>query len=119
MLDSDRYWHCLDEAHEATSSGQADVALEWLEKALEHNPGGAEALNGRGEILWDQQRCGEALEGFLLIFVPKQPRSGELLETAGLAVFIVYRVNAKQRNLTTNTPKPAKHQLRFDVAEGR
>ncbi len=64
MLDSDRYWHCLDEAHEATSAGQADVALEWLEKALEHNPGGAEALNGRGEILWAQQRCEEALDDF-------------------------------------------------------
>ena len=64
MLDSDRYWDCLDEAHEASSAGQVDVALEWLEKALEHNPAGAEALNGRGEILWDHQRCEEALEDF-------------------------------------------------------
>jgi tetratricopeptide (TPR) repeat protein len=64
MLDPEGYWRCLDEAQDASSEGDVDLAMAWLEKALEHNPVGAEALNGRGEILWDHQRAEEALEDF-------------------------------------------------------
>ena len=64
MQDPDRYWDCLDKAGEATHHGDMNGALEWLDAALECNPRGAEALNGRGEILWDHQRGEEALEDF-------------------------------------------------------
>jgi predicted Zn-dependent protease with MMP-like domain/Tfp pilus assembly protein PilF len=64
MLDRDRYWDCLDQAMEASSNGQTDEALAWLEEALRANPSGAEAHNSRGEILWDNNRAEEALDEF-------------------------------------------------------
>jgi predicted Zn-dependent protease with MMP-like domain/Flp pilus assembly protein TadD len=64
MLDRDRYWDCLDQAMEASSNGQTDEALAWLEEALRANPSGAEAHNSRGEILWDSGRAEEALDEF-------------------------------------------------------
>jgi predicted Zn-dependent protease with MMP-like domain len=64
MLDRDRYWDCLDQAVEASSGGRSDEALAWLDEALKHNPEGAEAHNGRGEILWDHGRFEEALREF-------------------------------------------------------
>ena len=64
MLDPDRYWDCLDQAMEASSSGRVEEALAWLDEALLANPRGAEAHNGRGEILWDHSRCDEALREF-------------------------------------------------------
>jgi len=60
MLDRDRYWDCLDQAMEASSNGQTDDALAWLDEALRANPSGAEAHNSRGEILWDNNRAEEA-----------------------------------------------------------
>lgn len=60
----DRYWDCLDQALEASSGGREDEALAWLAEALRHNPHGAEAHNGRGEILWDRGRCEESLREF-------------------------------------------------------
>ena len=45
MLDRDRYWDCLDQAMEASSNGQTDEALAWLDEALRANPSGAEAHN--------------------------------------------------------------------------
>ncbi len=64
MLDRDRYWDCLDQAMEASSNGQTDDALAWLDEALRANPSGAEAHNSRGEILWDNNRAEEALDEF-------------------------------------------------------
>ena len=64
MHDQDRYSYCLDQAVQASSGGRAEEALAWLEEALKHNPGGAEAHNGRGEILWDAGRFEEALREF-------------------------------------------------------
>ncbi len=64
MLDQDRYWDCLDQAMQASSGGRVDEALAWLEEALRANPGGAEAHNGRGEILWDNGRHEEAQQEF-------------------------------------------------------
>ena len=64
MLDRDRYWDCLDQAVQASSGGRIDEALAWLDEALKHNPSGAEAHNGRGEILWDNGRHDEALREF-------------------------------------------------------
>ena len=64
MLDSDRYWDCLDQAVQASSGGRTDEALAWIEEALKHNPSGSEALNGRGEILWEQGRMEPALREF-------------------------------------------------------
>ena len=64
MQDRDRYWDCLDQAGEASSGGRYDEALRWLDEALRANPQGAEARNGRGELLWDQGRCEEALREF-------------------------------------------------------
>ena len=65
MLDRERYWDCLDQAVEASTGGRTDEALAWLDEALKHNPGGAEAHNGRGEILWDNGRHDEALREFM------------------------------------------------------
>ena len=59
--DKDRYWDCLDQAMEASHSGRVDEALTWLDEALRLHPNGAEAHNGRGEILWDEGRVDEAL----------------------------------------------------------
>ncbi|HIF99058.1 MAG TPA: tetratricopeptide repeat protein [Myxococcales bacterium] len=60
----DRYWDCLDQAMEASHSGRIEEALAWLEEALKANPEGAEAHNGRGEILWDEGRVEESLHEF-------------------------------------------------------
>lgn len=62
--DKDRYWDCLDQAMEASHSGRIDEALAWLDEALKAHPAGAEAHNGRGEILWDEGRADEALYEF-------------------------------------------------------
>lgn len=65
MLDREgRYWDCVDQAGKASSGGRTEEALAWLDEALRLNPRGAEARNGRGEILWDQGRHGEALREF-------------------------------------------------------
>jgi tetratricopeptide (TPR) repeat protein len=64
MLDQDRYWDCLDQAVEASSGGRTEEALAWLDEALRANPRGAEAHNGRGEILWDAGRYEDALREF-------------------------------------------------------
>ena len=60
----DRYWDCLDQAMEASHGGRIEEALAWLEEALKANPAGAEAHNGRGEILWDEGRVEESLYEF-------------------------------------------------------
>ncbi len=60
----DRYWDCLDQAMEASHGGRIEEALAWLEEALKANPAGAEAHNGRGEILWDEGRVEESLFEF-------------------------------------------------------
>jgi len=62
--DKDRYWDCLDQAMEASHGGRIDEALAWLDEALKAHPAGAEAHNGRGEILWDEGRLDEALYEF-------------------------------------------------------
>ena len=64
MKDNEHYWDCLDQAMEAAHSGRTDEALVWLDRALESHPAGAEAHNGRGEILWDDGRVEEALHEF-------------------------------------------------------
>ena len=66
MNDKDRYWDCLDLAMEASNGGRTDEALAWLDEALKARPGGAEANNCRGEILWDEGRAEEALYQFEL-----------------------------------------------------
>jgi predicted Zn-dependent protease with MMP-like domain/Flp pilus assembly protein TadD len=62
--DKDRYWDCLDQAMEASNGGRVEEALAWLAEALKAHPAGAEAHNGRGEILWDEGRVDEALYEF-------------------------------------------------------
>ena len=62
--DKDRYWDCLDQAMEASHGGRIEEALAWLDEALRVHPDGAEAHNGRGEILWDEGRIDEALVEF-------------------------------------------------------
>jgi predicted Zn-dependent protease with MMP-like domain len=64
MKNFDRYWDCLDQAMEASHGGRTDEALAWLDEALAAHPDGAEAHNGRGEILWDESRVDEALHEF-------------------------------------------------------
>jgi predicted Zn-dependent protease with MMP-like domain/Flp pilus assembly protein TadD len=64
MRDKDRYWDCLDQAMEASHGGRTDEALAWLDEALRAHPDGAEAHNGRGEILWDEGKIDEALHEF-------------------------------------------------------
>lgn len=64
MKDNDRYWDCLDQAMEASHGGRTDEALAWLDEALKAHPDGAEAHNGRGEILWDEAKIDEALQEF-------------------------------------------------------
>ncbi|MFQ5416707.1 MAG: metallopeptidase family protein [Myxococcota bacterium] len=49
---------------EASHSGRTEEALAWLDEALIAHPDGAEAHNGRGEILWDEGRVDEALHEF-------------------------------------------------------
>ncbi len=46
---------------EASHGGRTEEALAWLDEALKAHPNGAEAHNGRGEILWDEGRIDEAL----------------------------------------------------------
>jgi hypothetical protein len=58
MNETDRYWDCLDLAMEASHGGRTDEALAWLDEALKARPGGAEAHNGRGEILWHAHALG-------------------------------------------------------------
>jgi len=60
----DRYWDCLDQAMEASHGGRTEEALAWLDEALIAHPDGAEAHNGRGEILWDNGKIDEALHEF-------------------------------------------------------
>jgi len=62
--DKDRYWDCLDQAMEASHGGRTEEALAWLDEALKAHPEGAEAHNGRGEILWDEGSVEEALQEF-------------------------------------------------------
>ena len=62
--DKDRYWDCLDQAMEASHGGRIEEALAWLDEALRVHPDGAEAHNGRGEILWDDGRIDEGLIEF-------------------------------------------------------
>jgi len=64
MKNNDRYWDCLDQAMEASHGGRTEEALAWLDEALRAHPEGAEAHNGRGEILWDEGRIEEALHEF-------------------------------------------------------
>lgn len=64
MKNIDRYWDCLDQAMEASHGGRTDEALAWLDEALLVHPDGAEAHNGRGEILWDEGRVDESLHEF-------------------------------------------------------
>ena len=60
VKENDRYWDCLDQAMEASFGGRTDEALAWLDEALKAIPNGAEAHNGRGEILWEEGRLEEA-----------------------------------------------------------
>ncbi len=62
--DKDKYWDCLDQAMDASHRGRMDEALAWLDEALRAYPAGAEAHNGRGEILWDEGRIDEAIHEF-------------------------------------------------------
>jgi predicted Zn-dependent protease with MMP-like domain len=64
MKKIDRYWDCLDQAMEASHGGRTEEALAWLDEALIAHPDGAEAHNGRGEILWDEGKVEEALHEF-------------------------------------------------------
>jgi len=64
MKNNDRYWDCLDQAMEASHGGRTEEALAWLDQALLAHPEGAEAHNGRGEILWDEGKIDEALHEF-------------------------------------------------------
>ena len=61
MRDNDQYWDWLDRAMDAAHRGRTDEALVYLDKALQTHPAGAEAHNGRGEILWDEGKIHEAL----------------------------------------------------------
>jgi predicted Zn-dependent protease with MMP-like domain len=65
-MDKDKYWDCLDAAIEANHGGRPDEALAWLDEALKAHPGGAEAHNSRGEILWDEGKIDESLQEFEL-----------------------------------------------------
>ncbi len=64
--DPDRYWDCLDRAMDANHVGRTQEALDWLDRALKARPDGAEAHNGRGEILWDEGKIDESLAEFEL-----------------------------------------------------
>lgn len=66
MDNKERYWDCLDQAMEASHGGRTEEALAWLDEALKAHPEGAEAHNGRGEILWDEGKIDEALSEFEL-----------------------------------------------------
>ncbi|MEE2677104.1 MAG: metallopeptidase family protein [Myxococcota bacterium] len=64
MANNDRYWDCLDHAMEASHGGRTDEALAWLDEALRAHPEGAEAHNGRGEILWEEGKIDESMHEF-------------------------------------------------------
>jgi len=64
LPDQDRYWDCVDQAHQASLGGRREEALAWLDEALRLNPLGAEAYSSRGEILWDHGHHDEALRAF-------------------------------------------------------
>ena len=64
MPDQDRYWDCVDQAHQASLGGRREEALAWLDEALRLNPLGAEAYSSRGEILWDHGHYDDALRAF-------------------------------------------------------
>ncbi len=64
MANNERYWDCLDQAMEASHGGRTDEALAWLDEALRAHPDGAEAHNGRGEILWDEGKIDESVHEF-------------------------------------------------------
>lgn len=64
MPDQDRYWDCVDQAHQASLGGRREEALAWLDEALRLNPLGAEAYSSRGEILWDNGHYDDALRAF-------------------------------------------------------
>ena len=64
MPDQDRYWDCVDQAHQASMGGRREEALAWLDEALRLNPLGAEAYSSRGEILWDHGHYDDALRAF-------------------------------------------------------
>jgi len=49
---------------EASHGGRTEEALAWLDEALIAQPDGAEAHNGRGEILWDNGKIEEAHHEF-------------------------------------------------------
>jgi predicted Zn-dependent protease with MMP-like domain len=66
MKDKDRYFDCLNRALEASSQGSTEDALAWFDEALKAEPNGAEAHNGRGEILWDEGKPEEAAYEFEL-----------------------------------------------------
>lgn len=66
MANNDRYWDCLDHAMEASHGGRTEEALAWLDEALRAQPDGAEAHNGRGEILWDEGKVDESVHEFEL-----------------------------------------------------
>ena len=62
--EKDRYWDCLDQAMEASHGGHTEEAVAGLEEALKARRGGAEAHNGRGELLWDEGRVDESIYEF-------------------------------------------------------
>jgi predicted Zn-dependent protease with MMP-like domain/Flp pilus assembly protein TadD len=64
MLDRNEYWDCVEQAQQASLGGRGEEALEWLNEALRLNPLGAEAYNGKGEILWDRGLVDESLHEF-------------------------------------------------------
>jgi predicted Zn-dependent protease with MMP-like domain len=66
MVDSEGpFQRCMEEAQQASTEGRRDDALSWLDQALRLRPGDAEARNGRGELLWENSCCDDALHEFV------------------------------------------------------
>ena len=105
MQDRDRYWDCLDQAMEASSGGRGEEALAWIDEALRANPGGAEARNGRGEILWDCGRFEEAAEEFSQAAEadPDPPLLRQAQENVREVTAALERANTGADALTTRT----------------